>query len=75
LPNEEEPNEMELGQIDLTKMVENLEKKWILKKLEEGNWNQQKAIELLGVTRRMLANRIEKYNISIPKTKSNKTIN
>jgi DNA-binding NtrC family response regulator len=66
---------MELGQIDLTKMVENLEKKWILKKLEEGNWNQQKAIELLGVTRRMLANRIEKYNISIPKTKSNKTIN
>jgi len=75
LANEEEPNEMELGQIDLTKMVENLEKKWILKKLEEGNWNQQKAIELLGVTRRMLANRIEKYNISIPKTKSNKTIN
>lgn len=73
LANEEDVQEMESGGINLTKMVSDLEKKWIVKKLEEGNWNQQKAIELLGVTRRMLANRIEKYNISIPKTKQSKT--
>jgi two-component system, NtrC family, response regulator len=73
LADEEVYQEMEQGEINLTKMVSDLEKKWIVKKLEEGNWNQQKAIELLGVTRRMLANRIEKYNISMPKTKQSKT--
>lgn len=71
LSQEEELEEMESGEIDLPTMVSALEKKWILKKLEEGGWNQQKAIELLGVTRRMLANRIQKYNIAIPKNKQN----
>ncbi len=67
LSNEDEFQEMEKGEIDLSKMVSDLEKRWILKKLEEGGWNQQKAMELLGVTRRMLANRIRKYQIEIPK--------
>jgi two-component system NtrC family response regulator len=72
LADEETSEEMERGEINLTKMVTDLEKKWIKKKLEETNWNQQKAVELLGVTRRMLANRMEKYNLSKPKTKSDK---
>ena len=72
LSPEESLEELEGGVINLTKMVSDLEKKWIAKKLEETNWNQQKAVELLGVTRRMLANRMEKYNLSKPKAGSGK---
>ena len=71
LAEEDGFEEIEEGKIDLSKIVADLEKKWIQKKLEESEWNQQKAVELLGVTRRMLANRIKKYNIINPKIKHN----
>jgi two-component system NtrC family response regulator len=51
------------GKIQLMKMVADLEKKWIVSKLKEADWNQEKAAKLLGFTRKMLANRISKYNI------------
>jgi two-component system NtrC family response regulator len=51
------------GKIQLIKMVSDLEKKWIVSKLKETDWNQEKAAKLLGMTRKMLANRISKYNI------------
>jgi DNA-binding NtrC family response regulator len=51
------------GKIQLMKMVSDLEKKWIVSKLKETDWNQEKAAKLLGMTRKMLANRISKYNI------------
>ena len=51
------------GKIQLMKMVSNLEKKWILLKLRQTDWNQGKAAKLLGVTRKMLTNRISKYNL------------
>jgi two-component system NtrC family response regulator len=57
------------GKIRLLKMVSDLEKKWILNKLKESNWNIEKATELLGLTRKMLTNRIKKYNIKFPKNK------
>jgi DNA-binding NtrC family response regulator len=44
-------------------MVSDLEKRWIVSKLEETDWNQEKAAKLLGITRKMLGNRINKYNI------------
>jgi DNA-binding NtrC family response regulator len=61
------------------KMVSNLEKKWILLKLKETDWNQGKAAKLLGVTRKMLSNRISKYNLQqakkmTPKQKFGKEI-
>jgi two-component system NtrC family response regulator len=55
------------GKIQLMKMVSDVEKKWILNKLKEGDWNQEKTSALLGITRKMLMNRIKKYKIKIPK--------
>jgi len=51
------------GKIQLMKMVSDLEKKWIFTKLRETDWNQEKTAKLLGITRKMLANRITKYHL------------
>lgn len=58
--------ERENKRVLLMKMVSALEKKWILSKLKESNWNKAKAAEHLGLTRKMLANRIAKYKIKLP---------
>jgi len=55
------------GEVQLMKMVQDLEKKWILSKLKETSFNQEKAAKLLGITRKMLTNRINKYNLKRPK--------
>ena len=52
------------GEIDLTKMVEDLEKKWISAKLEETGGNQEKTAKLLGITRKMLLGRLKKYQLT-----------
>jgi len=52
------------GKIQLMKMVGDLEKKWILTKLKESDWNQEKAAKNLGLTRKMLRNRMVKYRLS-----------
>jgi len=57
------------GKIQLVKMVSELERKWIFTKLKESDWNQEKAARLLGITRKMLANRINKYNIKPQKNR------
>jgi len=61
--NMEEPPR---GEIELMKMVEELEKKWISAKLKECDWNQEKTAKLLGITRKMLISRIKKYRL-LPK--------
>jgi two-component system NtrC family response regulator len=55
--------------LQLMKMVSDLEKKWIVSKLMETDWNQEKAAKLLGITRKMLTNRINKYHIKPQKNK------
>jgi len=45
----------------LPKMVSELEKKWIISKLKESDWNQEKAAKLLSITRKCL--RIESISI------------
>jgi len=55
--------------LQLMKMVSELEKKWIVSKLMETDWNQEKAAKLLGITRKMLTNRINKYHIKPQKNK------
>jgi DNA-binding NtrC family response regulator len=52
--------------IRLMDIVSDLERKWIFKKLKGSNWNQEKAAELLGITRKMLTNRIAKYGLRKP---------
>jgi two-component system NtrC family response regulator len=57
------------GKVQLMKMVSDLEKKWIVSKLKETDWNQEKATKLLGITRKMLINRINKYKIKPQKNR------
>jgi two-component system NtrC family response regulator len=57
------------GKVQLMKMVSDLEKKWIVSKLKETGWNQEKATKLLGITRKMLINRINKYKIKPQKNR------
>lgn len=57
------------GKVQLVKMVSDLEKKWIVSKLKESDWNQEKAAKLLGITRKMLMNRINKYHIKAQKNR------
>ncbi len=64
---EDTDEEPQTGSIDLEKMVQDLEKKWILSKLKEAGWNQERAAKLLGITRKMLMNRIAKYGFQNPK--------
>jgi len=58
-----------VGKVQLVKMVSDIERKWIVSKLKETDWNQEKAAKLLGITRKMLANRINKYNIKPQKNR------
>ncbi|PIX23813.1 MAG: DNA-binding response regulator, partial [Deltaproteobacteria bacterium CG_4_8_14_3_um_filter_45_9] len=58
---EEMGQRKEGGKVQLMKIVSDLEKKWIVSKLKETDWNQEKAAKLLGITRKMLTNRINKY--------------
>lgn len=55
--------ETEKGEVRLMNKVSDLERKWIYKKLMEVDWNQEKAAKLLGITRKMLTNRIKKYHL------------
>jgi len=57
------------GKIQLMRMISDLEKKWIVSKLKETDGSQEKAAKLLGITRKMLTNRINKYNIKLKKNK------
>jgi two-component system NtrC family response regulator len=61
------------GTVRLIKMVSDIENKWIVNKLKESDWNKEKAAKLLGITRKMLDNRIKKYNIKPRKINSNRT--
>jgi DNA-binding NtrC family response regulator len=61
-----EEKESAKEEINLPQLVSDLEKKWIVKKLEECGWNKEKASKILGLTRRMLIDRLKKYEIVIP---------
>jgi two-component system NtrC family response regulator len=69
LSAEEEPSGEKTGKVSLTRMISDLERKWILSKLKECDWNQEKTAQLLGITRKMLMSRMRKYNIKTPKNK------
>jgi two-component system NtrC family response regulator len=69
LSSEEEPSGEKTGKVSLTRMISDLERRWILSKLKESDWNQEKTAKLLGITRKMLMSRMRKYNIKTPKNK------
>ena len=47
----------------LPELVEQLEREYIMRALDEGEWVQVRASELLGITERMLGYNMQKYNI------------
>ena len=61
--------EIKKGKIELSRMVEDLEKKWIVQKLKESHWNRERAAYLLSLTRKKLISRLSKYGVQIPKDK------
>jgi len=69
LSAEEGPSREKMGNVSLTRMISDLERRWILSKLKESDWNQEKTAKLLGITRKMLMSRMRKYHIKTPKNK------
>jgi two-component system NtrC family response regulator len=63
LLKEEGLSEEKGGNIQLTKLVSDIEKKWILMKLKETGWNRERAASLLGITRKMLTDRMIKHHV------------
>ena len=61
--------EIKKGRIELSRLVEDLEKKWIVQKLKESHWNRERAAYLLSLTRKKLISRLSKYGVQIPKDK------
>lgn len=53
--------------VSLPDIVEEIEKKYILMGLKRFNWNRSLAAASLGITRKMLSDRMKKYDISHPK--------
>lgn len=60
----EEAEKAREGKVNLIKIVSELEKRWIIKKFKEANGNWGKTAKLLGLTRKMLMNRINKYRLN-----------
>ncbi|MDO8141046.1 MAG: sigma-54 dependent transcriptional regulator [Candidatus Brocadiales bacterium] len=50
----------------LDKLVEDIEKNFIVDALQKSGWVQTKAAKLLGITERSLWHRVKKYQIKIP---------
>ena len=55
----------ELGRenVSLPKIVEEIEREYIIEALKKTNWHRENAAILLGITRKMLGDRINKYEI------------
>ncbi len=66
LLNEEGLSEEKSGNIQLTKLVSDLERKWIIMKLNETGWNKERTASLLGITRKMLTDRMIKHHVKAP---------
>ena len=47
----------------MPKMIEEMEREYIVEALKKTNWHRENAATLLGITRKMLGDRINKYKI------------
>ncbi len=51
-------------EVSLPELIEGMEKEYIIESLKKTNWHREKAARLLGITRKMLGDRISKYDLS-----------
>jgi DNA-binding NtrC family response regulator len=58
----------QVGEVDkegmsLPGIIEEMEKQYIMEALKKTDWHRENAAKLLGITRKMLGDRISKYNL------------
>ena len=63
MKNENVEVQLERGGISLPEIIEEIEKKFIMEALKKTNWHRENAASLLGISRKMLGDRIYKYDL------------
>ncbi len=63
-PSAQMPKEFNPERISLRDAVENLERAFITKALNQSRWNKSKAARLLGISRRSLLRKLKRFEIS-----------
>ena len=56
-------SEVHKENISLPQLIEDMEREYILEALKKTNWHRENAARLLGITRKMLGDRISKYEL------------
>ncbi len=64
LMNSQKFNETMNKDVSLPKLIEEMEKEYIVEALKKTNWHRENAAQLLGITRKMLGDRINKYELT-----------
>ena len=55
--------ELDKEDLSLPRVIEEMEKEYIIEALNKSGWHRENAAKLLGITRKMLGDRITKYNL------------
>lgn len=55
--------ELDKEDLSLPRVIEEMEKEYIVEALNKSGWHRENAAKLLGITRKMLGDRIIKYNL------------
>ena len=63
LMNEARIKEMNAENLTLPMVIEEMEKEYIMQALEKTSWHRENAARLLGITRKMLGDRMSKYGL------------
>jgi DNA-binding NtrC family response regulator len=57
------PGDTDKDEVSLPELIEGMEKEYIIESLKKTNWHRENAARLLGITRKMLGDRIAKYKL------------
>jgi DNA-binding NtrC family response regulator len=57
------PGDTDKDEVSLPELIEGMEKEYIIEALKKTNWHRENAARLLGITRKMLGDRIAKYKL------------
>lgn len=66
LMNNKKMSSVDSDDFSLPKLIEEMEKEYIIEALKKTNWHRENAARLLGITRKMLGDRINKYELKKP---------
>ncbi len=63
LMNDAKASEVSKENVSLPEVIEGMEKEYIIEALKRTNWHRENTARLLGITRKMLGDRINKYGL------------